>query len=442
MLQISDFANRCALAGSVALAALMPSSAARAGVTENVLYDFCSQAECTDGLNPNTALMMDATGNLYGETSNGDAGCGVFCGVAYKIASDGTETALYNFCSQTKCSDGAAPVGGLILDEAENLYGATRLGGTSTENCAGEGEGCGTIFKLTPGGTHTVLYSFCALANCADGAQPQAGLISDSAGNLYGTTSSGGANDAGTVFEIAPDGTEAVLYSFCSQTNCSDGGVPEGGLIFDGAGNLYGTTSEGGIAGGTVFKLAPDGTETPLYSFSGGSDGGSPSGSIAMDSAGNIYGATQQGGDASCVTPVGGGCGTIFKVTSSGSETTLHIFEGSKAGDGNDPVGGIVADSAGNLYGTTLLGGSNTCSRGIGCGIVFELASSGTETVLFAFGKESEGRFPEAGVTLDPKGNLYGTTEEGGKGRSGGYGTAFKLSFNHIVHCEFHSTCH
>jgi uncharacterized repeat protein (TIGR03803 family) len=172
------------------------------------------------------------------------------------LAPDGTETVLYSFCSQSSCADGSYPEAGLIMDGAGNLYGTTNSGGTS---------GTGVVFKLAPDGTETVLYNFCSQSNCADGSYPSAGLIMDGAGNLYGTTNGGGTSGtgvvAGVVFKLAPDGTEIVLYSFCSQSSCADGSYPEAGLIMDGAGNLYGTTLSGGSTSGTgqgvVFMVTP-----------------------------------------------------------------------------------------------------------------------------------------------------------------------------------------
>jgi len=205
---------------------------------------------------------MDAAGNLYGTTVIGGAGVdcgGPSCGVVFKLAPDGTQTVLYSFCPQSGCADGAGPRAGLIMDAAGNLYGTTKGGGAG---------GTGVVFKLAPDGTETVLYSFCSQANCTDGATPVAGLIMDAAGNLYGTTLSGGGTpnpdlpppSQGVVFALAPDGTETVLYSFCSQLpNCTDGARP-GAVIMDVAGNLDGTTALGGIApgnSGVVFALTP-----------------------------------------------------------------------------------------------------------------------------------------------------------------------------------------
>jgi uncharacterized repeat protein (TIGR03803 family) len=264
-----------------------------------------------------------------------------------------------------------------------------------------------------------VLYSFCAEINCTDGNSPRAGLISDSSGNLYGTTEFGGAYEEGTVFKLAPDGTETVLYSFCAEINCTDGAYPLAGLIMDAAGNLYGMAPNGGTyGGGTVFRLAPDGTETVLYSFcaqTNCTDGGGPTGLIA-DSSGNLYGTTGRGGEGDCKY----GCGTVFKLAPDGTETVLHAFNGGS--DGRTPLAGVIADNAGNLYGTTFYGGGTRCHSG--CGTVFKLAPDGTETVLFAF-HGRRGTNPAGALLKSPHGLLYGTTQFGGA--SGSYGTIFKI---------------
>ncbi|MEJ0047630.1 MAG: choice-of-anchor tandem repeat GloVer-containing protein [Rhodospirillales bacterium] len=222
-----------------------------------------------------------------------------------------------------------------------------------------------------------------------DGAGPGA-LAADPQGNLYGTTAAGGANGQGTIFRIAPDGSETVLYSFSSPNNTPNPGP----VILDNAGNLYGATVAGGGSGrGTVYKLAPDGTETLLYSFSGGSDGGNPLGGLIVDKAGTLYGATAAGGTD--------GWGTVFTLTPDGTETVLYSFTGSN--DGAYPFGSLIRDKAGNFYGTAGQGGIN------GYGTAFKLARHGTLTVLHAFGAYlSDGQTPRAGLIADQYGNFYG----------------------------------
>jgi uncharacterized repeat protein (TIGR03803 family) len=267
--------------------------------------------------------------------------------------------------------------------------------------------------------TFTVLFSF----NGGDGASPQAGLIMDAQGNLYGTTWAGGVG-WGTVFKLDPSGKETVLHSFTD--NFSDGASPFGSVIMDAAGNLYGTTYVGGGHGyGTVFKLEPSGTETVLHSFTDGADGSLPSGNLIMDADGNLYGVADYGGNSSC-SNVGhpSGCGTVFKLAPSGTLTVLYSFTGGS--DGADPSGGLIMDATGNLYGTTWGGGA------YGYGTVFKLDSSGKETVLHSF-TYGAGGFSPFGVIQDAKGNLYGEAAAGGVIpcigiTSEGCGTVFEIT--------------
>jgi len=412
MFRTLQITSKCILAAALVLGMFIPVASAKKAKPEQVLYDFCSQANCSDGNGPGD-LIMDSSGNFYGtatEGGNGDAACYEGCGVVFKLAADGTETVLYSFCSQANCSDGAAPYAGLIMDGSGNLYGTTAAGGNGNAACQ---EGCGVVFKLAPDGTETVLYGFCSQANCSDGDAPYAGLIMDGAGNLYGTTFSGGLNvgcstGCGTVFKIAPDGTETVLHSFCPEANCTDGDQPMGGLIMDGSGNLYGTTSNGGFHSyccGTVFELAPDGTETVLYAFGQAqTDGIYPLAGVTMDGAGNLYGTTSSGLNE-------GVLGTVFKLAPDGTETALHDFTGGS--DGAALQSGVILDSAGNVYGTTDLGGSTCCDKHAGAGTAFELAPDGTETQLYIFKSRSHGKYPTSGLITDSQGNLYDSASAG-----------------------------
>ena len=306
-------------------------------------------------------------------------------------------------------TDGQEPYAGVITDSAGNLYGTTQTGGAN---------GLGTVFKITAAGTETILHSFGSSAT--DGQTPRAGVIMDNAGNLYGTTSKGGANQIGTVFKIDTAGTETILYSFGARAN--DGMDPDGGLIMDSARNLYGMTSVGGSGGtGTVYKIDPADTETILYSFGiGNTDGAGPYGGLIMDSAGNLYGTTTQGG--------ANFEGTVFKITAAGTETILHSF-GATATDGLVPTAGLIMDRAGNLYGTTAQGGANVL------GTVFKIDAAGTETILYSFAASAtDGLAPFAGLTVDSAGNLYGTTVNGGanfgttmNGEVNGGGTVFVI---------------
>jgi len=318
-------------------------------------------------------------------------------GVSSAFAKDHRYQIDYTFkCDATS---GAYPEGNLIADKAGNLYGATYAAGA----------GFGTVFRLTRHGALTVLYTFQGKYH-GDGANPAAGLITDKAGNFYGTTFEGGTDNDGTVFELTPSGTETVLHSF---TGGSDGSNPLAGLIMDKKGNLYGTTTEGGpdgYSGGTVFEVTPSGIKTVLYTFTGGSDGGNPIGGLLADGVGNLYGTASTGGSD--------GNGTVYRIAPGGSETTLHTFTGGS--DGGSPRAALIADAAGNLYGTTYAGGSS------GYGVVFEITPNGTETVLHSF-IGSDGANPEADLILDGAGDFYSTTYAGG---TGDYGTIFKLAPN------------
>lgn len=315
------------------------------------------------------------------------------------------EELLYSFSGG---ADGNYPRSGLLRDSKGNLYGTTYFGGAS---------GAGTVFEITADGTQTVIYSF---TDGADGGYPVAGLVRDSNGNLYGTTLGGGAfQDYGSVFELSPehaggcavgtntgnDWCETVLYSFAGQP---DGANPWGGLIRTGNGNIYGTTFYGGADGnGTVFEITAGGVEKVLHSFTGGADGESPVGGLVMGKGG-IYGVASAGGKG-CAS----GCGTLFRVTTKGMFTLVHTFMGDLS-DGAFPFGSLIKDSSNNLYGTTWEGGEHSV------GTVFEMSEAGVETVLYSFNNGGgDGVYPYAGLVRDPKGNLYGTTYEGGSSDSG-----------------------
>jgi uncharacterized repeat protein (TIGR03803 family) len=328
------------------------------------------------------------------------------CGLALAFlapvggAQAGRYQVLHTFSGQP---DGADPWAALIEDGAGNLYGTTLAGGANK---------WGTVFKIAPGGTETVLYNFCSRRNCSDGQLPHDGLIMDKAGNLYGTATYGGdAEGQGVVFRLAPDGTETILYSFKGSPN--DGQYPYGGLLMDKTGNFYGTTVAGGPDNdGTIFKLAPDGTETVLHSFTNSSsDGNEPMGSLVSDKDGNLYGTTSLGGSDDL--------GTVFELAPDGTFTLLHSFTDS-SGDGADANPGLIMDRAGNLYGSTWGGGAN--SRGI----VFKLAPDGTETILHSFPDASgDGQDPVGGLVMDKAGDLYGSTFWGGANNDG---AVFKLT--------------
>jgi uncharacterized repeat protein (TIGR03803 family) len=358
--------------------------------TYKVLYSFKGSP---DGANPSYGagvMIRDSRGNLYGTTYVGGVSN---VGTVFRLSKTGNETVLYSF---TEGADGAYPSGGMIRDAKGNLYGTTLEGGTSRQ---------GTVFKVNKRGKETVLYSFCSQSSCTDGANPAAGVMWDSKGNLYGTTVSGGAYNFGTVFQLDASGAETVLYSFKGEP---DGAYPYWGVIRDTQGNFYGTTSYGGINGvdcsgaeagcGTVFKLSKTGRETVLYSFRGLSDGGTPNGGVIGDAKGNLYGTTYYGG--TCFA-----CGVVFELSKNGKETVLHSFDGK---DGADPIGDLIpADTPDSFYGTTY------GDQGVGHGTIFKVRKTGKVTVLHSFKGGLDGDHPTGGVIV-ALGNLYGTTRYGG----------------------------
>ena len=312
-----------------------------------------------------------------------------------------TEHVLHSF---TGGADGLLPVGGLVEDAKGNLYGTTENGGTSDY---------GVVFELTSTGVEKILYTF----GWTNGALPEASLVRDSKGNLYGTTFSGGTKGWGTVFELSPSGSYTVQYKF---TGGADGGSPHAALVRDSKGNLYGTTFYGGTKPGTkgfgtVFEVAPDGTEKTLYAFKSGGDGAYPDAGLVRDAKGNLYGTTQTGGTF--------GRGTVFEVSAAGVEKVLYSFTGGTDGWGS--VAGLVRDTLGDLYGTTLYGGGSGCRPlGYGCGAVFEIPTTGQETTLYTFSGGVDGGNPSASLVRDKKGNLYGTTSVGGTNE---LGTVFEV---------------
>jgi uncharacterized repeat protein (TIGR03803 family) len=404
--------------------------------TDAVIYSFCDNSgACPDGAFPYAGLTFDASGNLYGTTYEGGGGMGCNgsgCGSVFRLkptaaSTEGTwtETILHGFPSFSY--DGFFPYAGVTLDHAGNIYGTTWGGGIASSDC--NIYGCGTVFELTPNAndewSETLLYDFCSAANCKDGDGPVGGLIFDAAGNLYGTTATGGNTGGqcpygcGAVFELSPGAngiwTEKVLFRFLY----AEGANPQATLVFDSAGNLYGTTSQGGTYGiGAVFELTPHAngawTETTLYNFNT-TDGRVPLSSLIFDAAGNLYGTTFLGGTgASCAYSYG--CGTVFELSpgSNGSWTEQVLYNFCSAEDctdGLDPWGSLVMSSKGVLYGTTNLGGAYNG------GVLFQLTLNTTwnETLLYNFGTINYDALNSQGsLVLDARGNLYGTGENGG----------------------------
>jgi uncharacterized repeat protein (TIGR03803 family) len=420
---------RVALMFALLPALLIASTEMAHAQTETVLYSFCSLANCADGSEPLSNLISDANGNFYGTTAaGGEVGgaCASFgCGTVFEISKSGVATVLYNFSG---IPDGEGPSGSLVGDSNGNLYGTTQAGGISGSACPSDG--CGTVFELVKTGetyTEKVLYAF---AGGTDGSDPS-GIARDTDGNLYGTTPGGGAPDCasspdgcGLVFKVAPTGNEEVFYRFKGKGN---GANPTASVVLDAEGNLYGTADSGGRFGGictsygcgTVFKLSPGGKEDVLYRFRGLADGRGPIGPLVLDAEGNLYGVTSTGGDSKNIecSVQADGCGVVFELTEKAELTVLYTFTGYPA-DGQHPLAGLVSDKQGNLFGTTSGGGPSND------GTVFEVSPTGVETVLHNFSGGADGFNPRASLLLDAKGNLYGTTIYGG---AYGDGTVFKV---------------
>jgi uncharacterized repeat protein (TIGR03803 family) len=330
----------------------------------------------------------------------------LLCGLVSPAAHAQTFTTLYNFAGPP---DGADPYGGVIRDADGNLYGTTYQGGYLSCKDAYHPYGCGTVFKVSVDGSETVLHLF--TGGTADGEFPFGTVLRDEDGTLYGATGAGGMGGCsttwgelgcGVVFKIDAAGNESILYNF--QGGTKDGCYPAQGLVMDKCGYLYGTTQGcGATNNGTVFKLSKNGKEVLLHSFSGG-DGGNPSyGKLLLADNGDLYGVTS--GQSTTES-----CGTLYRVTRKGKFTLLHVF--GEAGDGCFPMGTPGMDASGNIYGTTAEGGNPGVS-----GTIWKLdeRNAKVETVLHSFhGGSGDGEYPEAGVVLDPKGNVYGNTATGG----------------------------
>lgn len=400
------FGTRAAKKSAGALAILFVlSSAAQAKHPLSIISAFDDEAE---GIYPSVGAI-DGDGNLYGTTFQG-GGLGTCsnggCGTLFKLSPDGTRTLLHTFSGP----DGYEPTG-TVRDAAGNIYGATVGGGR---------HGYGAVFKYTPGGRFSLIYSFPAPDNHNDapkGIWPTSGLTLGMDGNLYGTASHGGINNqcgtggCGTVFRITPHGKFTRLYAF---RGAGDGCSSEGGVAVDAAGNVYGTTQGCGYGNyGTVYRIDPSGTETVLHVFQEGLDGNNPTATPVLDEAGNVYGGTISGGGDGCggVGVIGPGCGILYKIAPDGTETILHAFKGALEGGDGAIVEGVYLDAKGNLYGTTGAGGTPlACGFPFGCGTIFKFAPDGTETVLHRFLGPQYGDGVGPSATMIPAKDKDGTT--------------------------------
>ena len=395
---------------SGALGAADVSVAVQCGpASETVLYSFGSNTS-GDGMRPNGGLVLDASGNLFGTTFMGGA---YGSGTAFQLGASGAESLLWSFNPSTTATlpGMSQPESGLVADASGNLYGTTRFGGTALG---------GTLFKIAKDGTKSVLVNFGSSApGSSSGKDPFANLIVGSDGLLYGATTAASTNSTGVVFDVDPaTGVAQDLYSFGLNTTGTgpDGNTPYGRLLRDSSGNLYGTNYTGGAYSyGTAFKLSPSGVYTVLHDFGAPGDGQKPHAGLIMDASGNLYGTTAFGGAYSE--------GTVFRIAPDGTYTVLYSFGVHTPNiDGLIPQAGLVMDADGNMFGTTSTGGTNNC------GTVFRLDPSGSMSFIFSFASQqtTDGCNPAPGgrLLVDATGNLYGTTQYGGVN---GNGTVFEL---------------
>ena len=408
-----------------ALAAIVLSllPAAASAATFTLLKTFCESTNCRDGNTPGAPLLRDPDGNLFGTTVVGGAhGKGVVFEMR-KTGAGYTYQRVYDFCSQPGCTDGHHPYGGLIMDQAGNLYGAASEGG----NGAGGARG-GAVFKLSPRAKpfqewiFTKLHDFCAKADCADGKTPMAsptyqgaasGALYDGVSPLYGTTQTGGIHERGAVFALVRSHGHRVyakLHDFCNDADCTDGALPYAGITVDATGNtLYGTTFDGGAGNsGTAYKLVRGNegwTHSVIHDFcpSGQApcaDGSFPQAGLALDAQGNLYGTTENGGDDSF--------GTVFEISAAGQYRRLHSFCAEMGcPDGSLPYAGVTIDGEGHLWGATNQGGP-------GFGTLFRLSGPHLTTFKTAATlgvPTGNGGYPNSPPTRDASGALIGVTQ-------------------------------
>lgn len=370
-----------------------------AAQTLKTVYTF----ETTGPYAPYADVVQGLDGNLYGTTADGGTNG---AGTVYRLTPAGTLTTIYSFCSLPSCADGESPNAPVVLGTDGNFYGTTIGGGTGTVYC---GEGCGTVFKLTPKGVLTTLHNFCTVYPCDDGGLPVSGLVQGTDGNFYGVAPDYGGefNDnfaQGTAYKITPSGTFTTLYAFCQQNNCTDGQMPRAPLVQGTNGQFYGTTENGGANGyGEIFEISSaGGTPAIVYSFDQpvDEDGSEPFSRLLQANNGNFYGMAQFGGTSPCF--LGYGCGTLFEMNPSSGEFTWEFDFNST--NGANPEGGFVQGGDGNLYGIASSGGSNDG------GSIFKMTPSGTMTTLYDFCANpcTAGYNPSFGLFQATNGLFYG----------------------------------
>ncbi len=404
---------------ALALAIILVLAVFATGSAQAQTFTTLASFDLTNGAHPYyMSLVQGADGNFYGPTTEGGANGD---GTLFRITPSGT----LNWISFDG-TDGNYPLGSLVQGSNGDFYGTTNSDGAN---------GAGTVFESTPDGSLTTLYNFCSQSGCGDGGFPVGALVQAASGDFYGTAAVGGAYGGGTVFRMTASGALATLYSFCSQANCADGSYPLGGLVQAADGNFYGTTQSGGTSSncsggcGTIFEITSAGVLTVLHSFDS-NDGAYPNW-LVQASDGNFYGTNSSGGLNNACS---GGCGTAFSITPAGTLTTLYNFcSQPNCADGYGPNAGLVQATDGNFYGTTWWGGANGNSIcAVGCGTVFRLTSAGTLTTLYNFCSQAnctDGARPE-GLVQGTNGTLYGTTGRGGSlvNCTNGCGTVYSLS--------------
>ena len=390
--------SRCVGFTSLLLLAILPLLLASEPLSAQTNFRVVHAFTGSDGSQPYGGLFRDAGGNLYGTTLLG----GNTYGTVFKIDPSGNLTNLYTFLGFS--GDDGYPYGGVVQDASGNIFGTDQgIPGTSQQ---------GLIFKLNSTNQLSVIHYF---HGYSEGAYPDSDLVMDNAGNTYGTTIGGGSQNCGTLFKVDSTGFPSTLHSFFGATNPADGCKPYGKPYVDAAGNVIGTTFYGGTYGvGCVYKVAPKGKITIIYSFPSGFGGDAkyPHGGLVRDSKGNYWGTTEYGG-----MPGSGGYGTVFKITPAGQESVVHAF--TPATDGNTPIAGLAIDTQDNVYGVTNLAGPS------GFGTVFKLTPAGQFSVLHSFDYQ-DGANPVGLMVVDPNGNVFGTTEHGGSFLGG---EVFELSY-------------
>ena len=425
------FARQAVHASLIAAGAVVACMAPAGAATFTDLHAFCSQTGCPDGNYPTGALVADASGDLFGTTALGGA---ANWGTIFELIPNGKGgykfKQLHSFCGKTDCTDGSDPIAGLVIDTASNLYGTTKFGGAQSG---------GTAFELIRSGgvqKFKVLHSFCAQgAACADGSAPMydgltyrgaaSGMPYDGTSPLYGTTLYGGENNAGysgAVYELRPGSRkwkEKIIYQFCAETNCADGMEPHNGLVMDASGNLYGVTygGGGGNGDGTAFELSVSKgvwSETVLYDFcsqANCADGANPESPLAIDASGDLIGTATSGGTSNW--------GIVYRIVPNGGNSQLSVLYNfcsqANCADGTSPMGRLALDSADDIFGTALAGGSADF------GTAWKW-SAGAYSLLYTFcssGNCADGQWPVGGVTLDSSGHVFGTTSEGGSYNDG-----------------------